>query len=107
MRKLLLAGVVLAGFAVTGASCGDGSKIPPAEGLRLACDAFASELTILAPMRANGVLSASAVKIVDTQKAAVDPLCLGEEPDINASVSKVSVDAAVQVLTALAAEFVK
>lgn len=105
MRKFLFAGVVMAALAVGGASCGEGSKITPAEGLLLSCKAFTKELDVLSPLRADGTLSATAVKIVQAQKDAVDPICLGEAPDVNADVKSITVDAGTKVLVGVAAQF--
>ncbi len=96
--------IVIVGLALAGCA---GKSIPPAEGLRLSCEGFAAELNILAPLRASGTLSASAVEIVNTQKAATDKLCDAAAPQVDASVSKVAVDAGTQVLIALATQFVK
>ncbi len=104
MRRSFAVLALAAGLSLT--ACAGSKNIPPAEGLRLSCEAFASELKILAPLRADGTLSAKAVGIVETQKAATDKLCDADAPQVDASVSKVAVDAGVAVLTALAGEFI-
>lgn len=80
-------------------------KISPAESVLLGCDAFASALNVLTPLRADGKMSAGTVKIVDTTKASVDPICLGNAPDVDADVKSVAVDSGVKVLTAVAAQY--
>lgn len=102
MKKLLIPLVVL---LLVG--CAGKNAIPPAEGLRLSCEGFTSELKILAPLRANGTLSAKAIGVVDTQKAATDKICDTDAPAVDASVGKVSVDAGTQVLLSIAAQFIK
>ncbi len=104
MRRLFLAFGALA-LATLLTACA-GKDIPPAEGLRLSCEAFASELNILAPLRADGTLSADVIRIVDTQKAATDEICDAPAPAVDASVGKVAVDASIKVLTSIAGEFV-
>lgn len=106
MRRLLIASTLLLTACATNAHNAQ-PPIPPAEGLRLSCEAFSSELNILAPLRANGTLSATAVGIVQTQKDATDKLCDAAAPAVDASISKVAVDASIQVLISLAGQFVK
>ena len=100
MRRIL--GGLLIATAL--AACA-GKDIPPAEGLRLSCEAFAAELNILAPLRADGTLSADVVEIVDTQKAATDEICDAPAPAVDASVGKVAVDAGLKVLTSIATKY--
>lgn len=107
LAKMTIGAMITVGLALALVGCQAFKDVPPAEGLRLACEGFTSELTILAPLRADGTLSATAVKIVQTQKDAVDPICAGEAPDLDDSTKKVAVDAGVKVLTSLATTFVK
>jgi hypothetical protein len=93
-------------IAIVGLTLAGCANTPPAEGLRLSCEAFTAELNILAPLRADGTLSANVINIVDTQKAATDAICDAPAPMIDASVGKVAVDAGVKVLTSVAAEFI-
>jgi hypothetical protein len=99
-RYLAIAALV----ALTG--CGS-TKITPAESVLLSCDAFASALSVLAPMRAEGKLSDGTVKLVDQTRTAVDPICEGDAPDVDASVKSLAVDNGVKLLTGIAAQFLK
>lgn len=101
MKRYLV--IALVGLALAGCA---GKSVPPAEGLRLSCEGFAAELNVLAPLRANGTLSADVIKIVDTQKAATDTICDAPAPMIDASVGKVSVDTATKVLISIATTFI-
>lgn len=101
MKKLIVLGLLAL------AGCSLFKDTPPAEGLRLACEGFASELNILAPMRADGTLPKTAVDIVNYQKSTVDPICGGAAPDINADTGTIVVKSGIQALTALAGQFVK
>lgn len=83
--------------AILTAGC-QGGKITPAETALTGCDAFASALTVLATMNAQGKLSDSKVALVDKTKAYVDPFCLGDAPDVNASAIDLTVTAGVSVL---------
>ena len=75
-----------------------GGKVTPAETALTGCDAFASALTVLATMNAQGKLSDSRVSLVGKTKAYVDPFCLGDAPDVNASAIDLTVTAGVSVL---------
>ena len=106
MRRFLLAGIVLAAFAVSGASCGnkDGS-ISPAETVLLGCDAFASALITVSGLNNEGKLSDGTVKIVDNARATVNPICEGQAPDVDSTVKDVAIDAGTRSLLAIAAQF--
>ena len=102
MKRYLAIAVV--GLALAG--CGS-TKITPAESILLSCDAFASALTVLAPLLADGKLSVGTVELVEHTRGAVDPICTGDAPDVDASVKNLAVDNGVKVLTAIAAQFLK
>lgn len=104
MRKIF--GVLALAIALTACAGKNIKNIPPAEGLRLSCEAFAAQLNIMAPLRADGTLPANVIGIVDTQKAATDKICDAPAPAVDASVGKISVDAAITVLTSLAGQFI-
>ena len=99
MKRLLLATV-----AVIGLSGCASDKISPAESVLLGCDAFASSLNILGPLRADGKLNDATVAVVERTRAGVDPICLGDAPDVDATVKDVAVDAGVKVLQAVIAQ---
>lgn len=101
MKRLLLATV-----AVIGLSGCASDKISPAESVLLSCDAFAGVLNQLAPLRADGKLSDGTVKLVDQTRAAVDPICEGNAPDVDASVKNLAVANGVKLLTGIAAQFI-
>ncbi len=90
------------------ACAGPGEKgITPAEGLALSCAALGKEAAVLAPLRADGTLSASAVQVVELQRAAADPICLGKAPNIDADTKDLIVKNAVSVLQGLGSQFLK
>jgi hypothetical protein len=106
IRKILGA---LALFAVlTVAACGsndDGSpKITPAEGVLAGCSAFGTLVGQLAPLRADGTLSAGLVGVVDRTRASVDPVCKGAAPDVDSSTGAVIVNQGVAVMQAVLAQ---
>lgn len=102
MKRFFIIGVV--GLALAGCSS---DKITPAESILLSCDAFASALTVLTPLRADGKLSDGTVKLVDQTRAVVDPICTGDAPDVDATVKNLAVDNGVTILTAIAKQFIK
>lgn len=105
MRKAILVGfVVMAAFAVSGAACNEG-KITPAETVLLGCQSFTSALSVVTGLNNEGKLSDGTVKIVDNARDTVNPICLGEAPDVDASVKDIAVDAGTRTLLAIAAQF--
>ena len=100
MKRYLLVTVL----ALSLTACAS-DKITPAESVLLGCDAFASALNVLAPLRADGKLCDGVVNIVNTTKAGVDPVCEGNAPDVGANIKSVTVDSGVKVLTAIAAQY--
>ncbi len=102
MKRILLCGALVA----TLAACAH-DKISPAESILLSCDAFASGLTSLAPLRADGKLSDGTVRLVDQTRAVVDPICTGDAPDVDATVKNLAVDNGVRILTAIATQVLK
>lgn len=96
----LITGLLLAA-ALGLAACAH--NITPAEGELLGCDAFASALDVLTPLRAEGKLNDATVAVVDKAVAAVEPVCLGQAPDINATVKSTLVDSGAKVLQSVAA----
>lgn len=103
MKRILM--IAVFAIAVMGNS-GCANKISPAESVLLSCDAFASALTVIAPLRADGKLNAQTVALVDQTRNAVDPICEGDAPDVDADVKSIAVDAGVKILTAVAAQFI-
>lgn len=93
MKKLLLPVVLLIGLG----AC-QGGKITPAETALTGCDTFASALVTLSALRAQGKLSDGKISLVDKTRAYVDPFCLGDAPDIDASAIDLTVNAGVSVL---------
>lgn len=102
MKRYLIAG--LTAFVIAGCAS---DKITPAESILLSCDGFASALTVLTPLRADGKLSDGTVKLVDQTRAIVDPICTGDAPDVDATVKNLAVDNGVTILTAIAKQFIK
>lgn len=92
--------IALAFCGLLAAGC-VGGRVTPAETALTGCDAFASALTTLASLNAAGKLSESKVELVDKTKAYVDPFCLGEAPDVNASAIDLTITAGVSVLQSI------
>lgn len=78
-----------------------GGKITPAETAVTACDTFASALVTLASLNSAGKLSDKQVALVDSTKEYVDPFCLGDAPDVDASAIDLTVTAGVAVLQSI------
>lgn len=97
--KKILAGLALAA-AIAVAACSH--TITPAEGTLYGCDAFASALDVLTPLRAEGKLNEATVKVVDSAIAAVTPVCDGPAPDIDSTVKSIVVDSGTKVLQQVA-----
>jgi hypothetical protein len=98
MKRYLAIAVV--GLALAGCAK---DKISPAESVLLGCSSYASALTTLAPLRAQGKLSDGTVKIVDQVVDSVGPICNGAAPDVNATVADVAVNSGVKVLQSVIA----
>lgn len=106
MKKTLIAAtVLLSGFSVAGASCGD--KITPAKAELQGCETYAAVLTSLIKPREDGKFNKDILNIIDTTRATLDPLCLGPAPDVNSTVKDVVVDAGVTSLQAVASSLLK
>lgn len=101
MKRFLIIAAV--GLALAGCAK---DKISPAESVLLSCDAYASALKSLAPLRAADKLSAGTVKIVDDTRAIVEPICTGNAPDVDASVKDTAIKSGTALLVSIAAQFV-
>lgn len=101
MKRTILA--LSAGLALVACSK---DAISPAEGLLLSCKAFGDTLEILAPLRADGTLNASTVKIVESTKAGVDEVCLGKAPNVDAEVKDLIVKNGLAVVKGIALQFI-
>ena len=79
-------------------------RITPAETQVLGCSAYATALSTLATLNNQGKLSAGQVKMVDSTRAYLNPICLGDAPDVNATALDLAVDGGVKALNAIIAE---
>lgn len=104
MRKFLYPLLITAAVLVGAAAC-DNSKISPAESVLLGCESFSSALVVVTQLNTEGKLTESTVELVDHARATVNPLCLGQAPDVNSTVKQVAVDSGTRVLLSIAAQF--
>ena len=98
MKRIL--SVVIVAVALTGCA---GGKITPAETVLLGCNAYTSSLNQVATLREHGKLKDSHVAIVEGVRSTLNPLCLGQAPDVEASIKDVAVDAGVRSINAILA----
>lgn len=102
MKRYLI--VALVGFALAGASCDQG-KITPAETVLLGCGSFSSALVVVTQLNDEGKLNPQHVAIVDHARGGANPICLGQAPNVDASVKDIVVDGAARSLLSIAASF--
>ena len=104
MRKFLYPLLITAAVLVGAAAC-DNTKVSPAETVLFGCETFSSTLVVVTKLNTEGKLNDNTVEIVDHARASANPICLGDAPDVNSSVSKVVVDGATRSLLSIAASF--
>lgn len=73
-KRLAPVGIVLAGLAVSGATCQNIGGVTPTEQLLISCEAYSSALTGLAVLSEG--LSASQVQSVNDARSVINPVCL-------------------------------